>query len=242
MSDEKKVPGLVQRLRDASAEILKIKAAETLAKQAETLAKQAELAAEEAARREEEDAQLKQMKSGLAFCQANTEDIRALPKSWQYLPPTQFQDEALRRFGISSWRDGAFGPKTKATAQNVINGLIDEAQRKLIPRTWDDEASTTLRTASTWMDGALQRDELRKKVLALLGDVCAVCGADDPNGLEIDHRHNGGAQHRRECTPVEIYQHVLRFGRAEFELLCGYHHNIKTAEARERAQRERNKP
>ncbi len=90
----------------------------------------------------------------------------------------------------------------------------------------------------TYVDLVGTRAELRHKCLALLGGVCAQCDEVDFRVLEIDHKHDDGAQARDAGFRGEkLYRHVLEVGAAEYQILCVKHNRLKYLETLERAKK-----
>ena len=65
---------------------------------------------------------------------------------------------------------------------------------------------------------------LRAMILEAYGKKCACCGETEPLFLELDHRDNDGAQHRRLIGfgSKQIYVEVKRqgFPKDKYQLLC----------------------
>lgn len=78
----------------------------------------------------------------------------------------------------------------------------------------------------------------RAEAIKILGGKCTHCAYDNAAGLEIDHVFEDGAEHRKTNTGrgPAFFEDVVRNGRALYQLLCGTHHNEKTAGARDRLQ------
>ena len=69
--------------------------------------------------------------------------------------------------------------------------------------------------------------ELREKVIAGYGGKCQCprCIIDTKQFMEIHHVNNGGAKHRRERSPVQIYRDIIKANfPPEFAVLCANCH------------------
>lgn len=74
--------------------------------------------------------------------------------------------------------------------------------------------------------------ELRAKAIKLLGGKCVICGIDDMDMLDIDHKFGGGLEmrKRRKSGSIQWYRRII-YGEnkeGELQILCGNHHHIKT--------------
>lgn len=179
---------------------------------------------------------------GLRFCKAYKIKIVDLREKWMREQPDLEQIEALSRFGaLDDFRKIIQG-NNKWFAAQTLNRCIREARE--LSQVWlSVEALRQQEAEERLSKGAVveyrrKYSELRSEAFRVLGDQCNMCEERDPQVLEIDHRLDDGAQHRAVASPIEILEDVIVNGRAFYQLLCGTHHNKKTAEARERAKAE----
>jgi hypothetical protein len=63
--------------------------------------------------------------------------------------------------------------------------------------------------------------ELRAQVLEAYGGICALCGEDDPDLLQIDHVRSGGTKERKSVRGHLFYAQVIRQGFPDhYRLVC----------------------
>jgi hypothetical protein len=70
----------------------------------------------------------------------------------------------------------------------------------------------------------------RNEVLKMYGGKCECCGESTPEFMEIDHKNNDGAQHRKECQGGHaFYKWLVKNGcpREQFRLLCSNCNNCR---------------
>lgn len=77
------------------------------------------------------------------------------------------------------------------------------------------------------------RQERRRKVLAILGDVCVRCGFSDERALQIDHVHGNGSKEYGGGKGRVPMQRILRGETEDYQLLCANCNWIKRAENKE---------
>lgn len=79
-----------------------------------------------------------------------------------------------------------------------------------------------------------KRQELKRKVIQILGGKCIQCGVDDMRCLQLDHIHGGGTEERSKMNVRAIYRFILNNPREEWEhkyqLLCANCNWIKKFE------------
>jgi hypothetical protein len=78
---------------------------------------------------------------------------------------------------------------------------------------------------------------IREKIVELLGSKCAVCGFNDPRALEIDHVNDNGNKERKIYSTYAYYKHILEeilSGSKDYQLLCANHNAIKRYEIQKR--------
>jgi len=76
------------------------------------------------------------------------------------------------------------------------------------------------------------RQNLKRKVLEVLGGECVRCGFSDPRALQVDHVHGGGKQERLQIDPMGFYRKVLK-NPTNYQFLCVNCNWIKRHENRE---------
>lgn len=74
---------------------------------------------------------------------------------------------------------------------------------------------------------------IREKIVKLLGSKCVICGFSDPRALEIDHINNNGNEERKIFSTYGYYKHILdqiKVGSKDYQLLCSNCNAIKRYE------------
>ena len=84
-----------------------------------------------------------------------------------------------------------------------------------------------------------KREELRRTVVAHLGDKCCRCGFSDHRALQIDHINGGGHKDRKSMCERAFLAKVLTAPSGEFQILCANCNWIKRLQNQEQRRWER---
>jgi len=82
----------------------------------------------------------------------------------------------------------------------------------------------------------VNRNNIRYRLIELLGSKCIRCGFSDPRALQIDHVNGNGAKDRKSKDSYTMYRRMIKeiqSGSKEYQLLCANCNWIKRQERRE---------
>lgn len=75
------------------------------------------------------------------------------------------------------------------------------------------------------------RDEIRQKIISLLGGKCVRCGFTDWRALQIDHINGGGSRERKTARSMSAYyRQIIESNGDGYQLLCANCNQIKRYE------------
>ncbi len=113
--------------------------------------------------------------------------------------------------------------QTKSRAKH--KDTIKEERRRYYRKHWEK-----VRARANQYNKLTAR-KAREQVLQLFGGKCQRCGFSDKRALQIDHKNGGGSKHSRSFGNLYLYyQHVLKVGAKNFQLLCANCNWIKRVE------------
>ena len=78
--------------------------------------------------------------------------------------------------------------------------------------------------------------DMRRRVIELLGSKCARCNIIDDRVLQVDHMNGGGRKERRSVGSYGFLLRVLEMGKDDYQLLCANCNWIKRMENKEYPQ------